>query len=153
MSFYDDDKFRGAGRTTALMLHAMANAIEHPNETVEFKDHAEYARTVAGSINAAERMCALAGVLDLDMVFTAGMKEVFIDSHWPRRAAPAKPVERDQSEAAAKECVSQVRLSMLAIFHHNGRELMKENPKFIEATARLEMPAAAGEAAQGIGRR
>lgn len=30
---------RGTGRTTALMLHAIANALEHPDDHVEFHDH------------------------------------------------------------------------------------------------------------------
>lgn len=34
-----DETNRGTGRTTALMLHAIANALEHPDEHVEFRDH------------------------------------------------------------------------------------------------------------------
>ncbi len=35
-----DDPARGTGRTTGLMLQAMANAILNPDQDVEFVDHA-----------------------------------------------------------------------------------------------------------------
>ncbi len=34
-----DDPLRGTGRTTALMLRAIAEAIEKPHTPVEFRDH------------------------------------------------------------------------------------------------------------------
>jgi hypothetical protein len=34
-----DDPLRGTGRTTALMFHAIANALEDPDQWVEFHDH------------------------------------------------------------------------------------------------------------------
>ena len=41
-----DDSLRGTGRTTALMLHAIADALQRPDEHVLFRDHAtmDYAR-------------------------------------------------------------------------------------------------------------
>jgi NTP pyrophosphatase (non-canonical NTP hydrolase) len=36
-----DDPMRGTGRTTALMLHAIASALQQPDEWVQFHDHAK----------------------------------------------------------------------------------------------------------------
>ena len=38
-----DDPLRGTGRTTARMLRAIAEALEHPNQWVPFRDHRKHA--------------------------------------------------------------------------------------------------------------
>lgn len=35
----NDESERGTGRTTALVLHAIANALQHQGQWVEFVDH------------------------------------------------------------------------------------------------------------------
>jgi len=42
MSNVPNDPNRGTGRTTALLLHAIAEALEHPNTWIPFQDHANH---------------------------------------------------------------------------------------------------------------
>lgn len=50
-----DDALRGTGRTTALMLQAIADALQHPDEHVEFRDHSPMGYTAASALLASLR--------------------------------------------------------------------------------------------------
>jgi len=74
-----DDPLRGTGRTTALMLQAIAGALLRPNEFVPFKDHCPKG-CLATTRAHCDTICHLIDLLGLSMTIRIEGGAVYVES-------------------------------------------------------------------------
>ncbi len=75
---YEELKDRGTGRTTALYMKAITEALENSGKTVEFIDHYPHTASAYSALHHADNLRDIIKKLGLDVVVTIEKNRVFL---------------------------------------------------------------------------
>jgi hypothetical protein len=76
IEYYEQETFRGSGRTTALYMKAIAEALANPGKQVEFKDH--YPHSLDSALHHKNNLVCIIIKLGYDFVVDVKETQVFL---------------------------------------------------------------------------